>query len=741
MDHLPLIEDPAYPLPHVPCHCDVSDFDGHGMAGFPERVGWRIDREEGPVRSDPSKSSISTPEALLQAWLFIGLLHNVFSAGETEIDLTLFQQQVNGQTVLSTVALRESLDRLAENSSGHSSDTYLDRHGRVKDGFSAMQNFLNRHLFAQTARQNWVLSSLLSLDQIFVFLILAETLKNAILQLWPVPLMKSSKTWFAIKLGHIGIKDRLLEFGWCPSEASLLDEELDYTGLFIASMLKRSFSTKLDHRKCDDQRCLALQISEDAYKTKHAEGCASCEELAVDQEEVAGILRGGGNPIVLVLPPREGEAKPRLRVLDFNANSISYFAISHVWAHGLGNPHANALPMCQLSRLRELVIRQDFMMNRVVGRQPAFWIDTLCIPVGSKFKPERKLAITRLDNTFREAKQVLALDADLESCSIHFSRTELATRLLCSGWMRRLWTLAEAVVSKELSNAAKVDVQFFQRSIELNSLAGSKINTIYHTDAALFGVFGALPQYRSRDRAFATLTRALKHRTTSKQEDEAICLASILGLGRKNIAVIASASTAEERMHLLYTLIEQLPASVLFHRSKSLENGFSWAPASLLGGLSISSFEGPAATCDAQGLHAPFSGYLVTQPKPRSGWPSKPNVQGYYLDNVEDDTTKLFIMDSGGNMRNPTAKSNLEAALKLDAFMNSADTPAFIVNTATQYNSALVSVSGEEGGVIFAKYDSLISISTRKLWELPKDWRDRLITARPVSPQQMWCIT
>ena len=46
-------------------------------------------------------------------------------------------------------------------------------------------------------------------------------------------------------------------------------------------------------------------------------------------------------------------------------------------------------------------------------RQPAFWIDTLCVPVDPQLKDFRKLAISRFDDTFRHARQVLVLDADL----------------------------------------------------------------------------------------------------------------------------------------------------------------------------------------------------------------------------------------------------------------------------------------------------------------------------------------
>lgn len=72
-----MIEDPAFPLPRMPCLCCVNDYDGQGMVGFPDRAGWRIDLQKGPIRFDATKSLIESSEALIQAWLFFGLLYDV----------------------------------------------------------------------------------------------------------------------------------------------------------------------------------------------------------------------------------------------------------------------------------------------------------------------------------------------------------------------------------------------------------------------------------------------------------------------------------------------------------------------------------------------------------------------------------------------------------------------------------------------------------------------------------------
>ena len=82
---------------------------------------------------------------------------------------------------------------------------------------------------------------------------------------------------------RIRLKNRFLQAGWCPNEVSMPFHEFDNTGLLLATMLKRPFSDRLIHESCTDERCLALQISEEKYETKHVDGCSSCNEIVIDQ--------------------------------------------------------------------------------------------------------------------------------------------------------------------------------------------------------------------------------------------------------------------------------------------------------------------------------------------------------------------------------------------------------------------------------------------------------------------------
>lgn len=181
-------------------------------------------------------------------------------------------------------------------------------------------------------------------------------------------------------------------------------------------------------------------------------------------------------------------------------------------------------------------------------------------------------------------------------------------------------------------------------------------------------VFSAFPQYRSRGRAYAFLSRGLLYRTTSKLEDEAICIASILGFKSTEIGLIARARIAEERTQIMYTLMGQIPASILFNRSTKLKQGFRWAPATLIGGNGDYA-RGEAARCDAQGLHARFSGYIVTRPPPDAKSSTKFERGSCYIGDAKEEAPNLFIRGLDTYAETATLQSTLEKDIEFEKFL------------------------------------------------------------------------
>src|SRR5579859_4680269 len=117
-------------------------------------------------------------------------------------------------------------------------------------------------------------------------------------------------------------------------------------------------------------------------------------------------------------------------------------------ANGLGNPHGNTLPVCQLRWLQALT--NGGQANSQSSGQCFWWCDTLCVPVHQQDIELRKRAIKDMRKVYKNASRVLALDSTLLSVPKDAPGLELFVRLKLSSWMRRLWTLQETIIPSEV---------------------------------------------------------------------------------------------------------------------------------------------------------------------------------------------------------------------------------------------------------------------------------------------------
>jgi len=143
----------------------------------------------------------------------------------------------------------------------------------------------------------------------------------------------------------------------------------------------------------------------------------------------------------------EGEGPAKVEVVAYTPYQ-SYATISHVWADGYGNPQENKLWACQLNFFGSLFRKVDARSH--LRRNPLFWIDTLAIPVSQQYKDERVKAIQKIHEIYTRAKCTIVIDNGLSQTSSGITYEETAMKILASGWMRRLWTLQEAYLSRRL---------------------------------------------------------------------------------------------------------------------------------------------------------------------------------------------------------------------------------------------------------------------------------------------------
>jgi hypothetical protein len=338
-----------------------------------------------------------------------------------------------------------------------------------------------------------------------------------------------------------------------------------------------------------------------------------------------------------------GDMAKILNPEDADDIDLPYIAISHVWAQGLGNRDINALPLCQLRRIQGFV---NLMVPEHQWPMP-FWIDTICVPLDPA---TRSMAIKEMRTVYRDALAVLVIDRtlmevdlandqtpDIEGFGFTHSQIELLMRIKASPWAQRLWTYHEAWLAEELYfQISEVDVPAISsRNLavpkwreRLNSSdqgeqaqerkrqsglskdpdngrkqdgalaleSGDLMFPLEYTAGYLCTEAGALQlfgrsssesDFQGFDKDIRDLSRQLALRTTSRLQDEAICLSALLGLEASVVMTDNHGKTVldEDRMKRLWEVLtpDNIPAEILLcNRPIYGDQGCGWMPRSLL---------------------------------------------------------------------------------------------------------------------------------------------------------------
>ena len=434
--------------------------------------------------------------------------------------------------------------------------------------------------------------------------------------------------------------------GWCPSE---IEKTLERTFNIQALHFFLSVSNEPSigrHATCNRQRCLAYQIDVKNYKTQHICGNQRhCRDLFIDALELDVIIKDGSLPLLQIC--QEGSLDTLMAKVERSNSQSSYVAISHVWADGLGNPDANALPICQVQRLSAIV-------QKLLPADTFLWCDTLCCPTGPPDAKNRSLA--QMKTVYEHASAVLVLDASLQCYdSKAMCQEEVCFRILSCGWMRRFWTLQEgALPAKE----NRLYFQFRDQAINAHDL-WQQASTVYLEDLSRHGLaaaiisgftgFTSLLQSAPDDPGadLNSLVSALRYRSVSVPTDEPLLVGTLLNL---KISTILE-DPIEDRMCRLWSLMPTakggLPKSILFYLSQRLGQDFRWAPSSLLACRQDNKVLESMREGDNQGrptsrgLEVYLAGSKVSFPKRPEGLPTDPW-------SVESSQDLLYMRDCHG---------------------------------------------------------------------------------------------
>lgn len=526
---------------------------------------------------------------------------------------------------------------------------------------------------------------------------------------------------------------RMQGSGWCPSEIEkTLETTFTIQALYFFSSVVSEHSIGR-HATCDGQKCLAYQIDVKKYKTQHICG-GYCRDLIISALRLDEIMKAGSLPLLQIC--QKGSLDALTAKVEPSNSQSSYVAISHVWADGLGNPGANALPICQVRRLNALV-------QNLLGADCFLWCDTLCCPTGPPDAKDRSLE--QMKTVYERASAVLVLDASLQSFdSKAMCLEEICFRILSSGWTRRFWTLQEgALPAKE----KRLYFQFRDQAINVHDL-WQQVSKVYSQDLSRHGLaaviisgfrgFTSLLQSAPDDPGadLDSLKSALWYRSVSVPTDEPLLIGTLLNLETATILK----GPIEDRMRRLWSLMPTakggIPKSTLFYLSPRLGQGFRWAPSSLLACRQDNRVLQTMREGDNQGrptsrgLEVYLTGSKVSYPSKLKGMPANPgSFQSY--------KAPLYMRDSHGNwlfvQRRGTDSNGdyLSSDLLTDIIHSHHDLWITYLETEFQARrdgrqqtqmALLVKVVEEENGIKFAEsymhlHVKLVDSASQEMWE------------------------
>ncbi|KAL3486902.1 hypothetical protein BJX62DRAFT_246513 [Aspergillus germanicus] len=425
--------------------------------------------------------------------------------------------------------------------------------------------------------------------------------------------------------------EQMVQNGWCPLDAEKCRQaggEVDTAAYLLQLVRTKAAWNKRDHAQCRKTECIADNVDEDLYVTRHVEEGCSCEHVQADIPALHEILEEGGIPLVEITPPEEEGGDYTIKVVK-KRSSTRYASISHVWADGLGNPHTNSLPNCQLGllyeRARMLLTDKEYvpkyengpygplhtgaarLAHRAFGSKRGddtvlVWIDTLCIPHAREV---RGLAIQRIRDTYLGAYRTMIIDSEIRQVhSTSASSLELCLRVIyCSGWIRRLWTLQEGLAAK-----SRLYVLLADKAVNVSTIADELLTKhqkgkipllqeriVYLAVGTWYSYFQHTIDYASKFERFVSFVASpfvpgedlsqeqlvswnwfnVATRASSKDGDRPIVLAGVLNL---DVGEILSVKGSDERMRKLYSMLEGFPMNVLFLAGPRFEDdGMRWA--------------------------------------------------------------------------------------------------------------------------------------------------------------------
>ncbi|KAI9768163.1 MAG: hypothetical protein M1840_004993 [Geoglossum simile] len=656
MDHISRPGNPSRSPIQVPYLVTGKyNYDGLGFSGFPERRAFDVEKlKSATFQENEWDDALS----FLQGWAFFGMLTEILGGSGLVVEIEDFIHRADGLQFITTRLLPYYLRLWASHESILSADAKEECLNYTDRRLAEMHRCINSIAYAWGTLETEQTPSVENLERLDVhipsvardtllsIIVLGESLSYGRYHCYGVGVARPfvwARCWF--------LDEWMLDVGWCRYEIARMEDKFIHHNAcsYYLSLLDRTHTDK-DHRSCTWESCLADQVDVKTYRTKHVQLPCTCDDAVEDStvQRVRQVISEEHTPTLTISKCRDIMTTYEIKV-HHSGPHVRYVAISHVWSDGLGNNQRNSLPLCQMLRLQTLVDNLYGSGDRPVP----FWIDTICVPLEPV---ERKAAIIALKRTYEEADKVLVLDSTLQEVADEAESTEALMRIASSSWIRRLWTFQEGALSKSLhfqfaNQAVTYDSVIEQRQREivdhakqlitihrrcqkpldigklkselaalLHNLSNAEDPIFFEADREIREVRNGLKAAEEDNTRLIALCDNIKWRTTSKPEDEFICLATLLGRNIKD----AVSCPHEERMKWLFSSLSSVPASIIFHdRPRVQQTCYRWIPTSVLNSSIIIGGDAQTAIPSPDGLRVTYPGLLLL-PNP-DFYESEPN--------------------------------------------------------------------------------------------------------------------
>jgi hypothetical protein len=376
------------------------------------------------------------------------------------------------------------------------------------------------------------------------------------------------------------LKARMVTDGWCPSDVYRISSQASIPStLYFVSMFDKP-RPLLRHENCTSMYCKHWKVDEGSYVTNHVSDGCDCQSVATPLGDIEEILSSGSDLIPLITPDitNVGADGQKYVKLERSSPERRYVAISHVWSDGRGNPTANEIPLCQFRRL-SAIVKQAWGDSQVF-----FWFDTLCFPYpASADKAGVQTSHGKDAYYLRESRPRLGsrLLPSRQGSRRHDRARDPSTHIVFGVEYCRLWTFQEYRLAKRTmfqfkSGTVEMPFALLDKPVWTTDYIFENIKSMrIVTPKSLVPFLEKLARMN-----ITTLQKELCFRATSVAEDEALCLANLLGLDSEQIVNARPA----DRMKIIWQNVDPHSAfEALFWPCQRMDqDGLRWAPKSLM---------------------------------------------------------------------------------------------------------------------------------------------------------------